>query len=126
MHAQLNRLSRVSKLAEAIRYGLRHWQGLCLFLNDGRVEMDTNTVKLENRPVTVTRKAALFAGGEGGGENWAIATTLIRTAILNSVNPQAWLNDVLEQMVSDKANNRNIASLLPWAWRDAKRAALTL
>jgi transposase len=124
LHAQLNRLSRGSKLAEAIRYGLRHWQGLCLFLNDGRVEMDTNTVEREIRPVAVTRKAALFAGSEGGGENWAIATTLIRTAILNGVDPQAWLTDVLEQMVSGKVNNRSLASLLPWAWRDAKRVEL--
>jgi transposase len=124
LHAQLNRLSRGSKLAEAIRYGLRHWQGLCLFLSDGRVEMDTNTVEREIRPVAVTRKAALFAGSEGGGENWAIASTLIRTAILNGVDPQAWLTDVLEQMVSGKVNSRSLASLLPWAWRDAKRAEL--
>ena len=89
LHAQLNRLSRGSKLAEAIRYGLRHWQGLSEFLSDGRLEMDTNTVEREIRPVAVTRKAALFAGSEGGGENWAIAATLIRTTILNGVDPQA-------------------------------------
>ena len=124
LHAQLNRLSRGSKLAEAIRYGLRHWQGLSEFLSDGRLEMDTNTVEREIRPVAVTRKAALFAGSEGGGENWAIATTLIRTAILNGVDPQAWLTDVLEQMVSGKVKNRSLASLLPWAWRDAKRHAI--
>jgi hypothetical protein len=52
-------------------------------------------------------------------------TTLIRTAILNSVDPQAWLTDVLEQMVSGKVNSRSLASLLPWAWRDAKRHAIT-
>ena len=124
LHAQLNRLSRGSKLAEAIRYGLRHWQGLSEFLSDGRLEMDTNTVEREIRPVAVTRKAALFAGSEGGGENWAIAATLIRTAILNGVDPQAWLTDVLEQMVSGKVNSRSLAELLPWAWRDAKRTAL--
>jgi transposase len=123
-HAQLNRLSHGSKLAEAIRYGLRHWQGLSEFLSDGRLEMDTNTVEREIRPVAVTRKAALFAGSEGGGENWAIAITLIRTAILNGVDPQAWMADVLEQMVSGKVNSRSLASLLPWAWRDAKRDAV--
>lgn len=105
-------------------YGLRHWQGLSEFLSDGRLEMDTNTVEREIRPVAVTRKAALFAGSEGGGENWAIATTLIRTAILNGVDPQAWLTDVLEQMVSGKVSSRSLAELLPWAWRDAKRAEL--
>jgi len=111
-------------VAEAIRYGLRHWQGLCLFLSDGGVEMNTNTVEREIRPVAVTRKAALFAGSEGGGENWAIAATLIRTAILNGVDPHAWLTDVLEQMVSGKVNNRSLSSLLPWAWRDAKGHAI--
>jgi transposase len=74
------------------------------------LEMDTNTVKREIRPVAVTRKAALFAGSEGGGANWAIAATLIRTAILNGVDPQAWLTDVLEQMVSGKVNSRAIAT----------------
>ena len=71
-----------------------------------------------------TAQLALMLGQEGGGANWAIAATLIRTAILNGVDPQAWLTDVLEQMVSGKVNSRNLAALLPWAWRDAKRAKL--
>ena len=124
LRAQLNRLSRGAKLAEAIRYGLRHWQGLQQFLADGRVEMDSNTVEREIRPVAVTRKAALFAGSEGGGETWAIATTLIRTAILNGVNPHDWLTDALERMVSGDVNSKSLGILLPWAWRDAQRAAL--
>jgi hypothetical protein len=53
-----------------------------------------------------------------------IAAMLIRTAILNGVDPQAWLTDVLEQMVSGRVNSRSLASLLPWAWRDAESAAL--
>jgi len=123
LQAQLNRLSRGSKLAEAIRYGLRHWQGLRQFLDDGRVEMDSNTVEREIRPVAVTRKAALFAGSEGGGETWAIATTLIRTAILNGVDPQAWLTDTLERMVSGEVRSTQLASLLPWNWRQPGNAA---
>jgi hypothetical protein len=71
-----------------------------------------------------TAQLALMLGQEGGGANWAIAATLIRTAILNGVDPQAWLTNVLEQMVSGKVNSRNLAALLPWAWRDAKRAKL--
>ena len=71
-----------------------------------------------------TAQLALMLGQEGGGANWAIAATLIRTAILNGVDPQAWLTDVLEQMVNGKVNSRSLASLLPWAWRDAKRAKL--
>jgi len=61
---------------------------------------------------------------DGGGENCAIATTLIRTTILNGVEPQPWLTDVLEQMVGVRVKNRSPASLLPWAWRDARRAAV--
>lgn len=123
LRAQMNRLSRGSKLAEAIRYGLRHWQGLRHFLDDGRIEMDSNTVEREIRPVAVTRKAALFAGSEGGGETWAIATTLIRTAIVNGVDPQAWLTDALERMVSGDVRSTQLASLLPWNWRQPGIAA---
>jgi len=123
LDAQLSRVSQGSALAEAIRYGLRHWEGLCRFLDDGTLELDTNSVEREIRPVVVTRKAALFAGSEGGGENWAIATTLIRTAILNGVNPQAWLTDVLERMVRGEVCSTELASLLPWAWRPAGTAA---
>ena len=59
-------LDRVSPLAEAIRHGLRHWAGLERFLTDGRFELDTNIVERKIRPVAVTRKGELFAGGEGG------------------------------------------------------------
>lgn len=124
LRAQLNRVSSGSKLAEAIRYGLRHWPGLCRFLDDGRLEMDSNTVEREIRPVAVTRKAALFAGSEGGGEAWAIATTLIRTAILNGVDPQAWLTDVLERVVTGEVSSTALDTLLPWTWRDARPTAL--
>jgi hypothetical protein len=117
LDAQLGRVSQGSALAAAIRYGLRHWEGLCRFLDDGTLELDTNSVEREIRPIVVTRKAALFAGSEGGGENWAIATTLIRTAIINGVNPQAWLTDVLERMVRGEVRSMELASLLPWAWR---------
>jgi hypothetical protein len=103
LDAQLGRVSQGSALAAAVRDGLRHWDGLCRFLDDGALEVDTNSGEREIRPVVVTRKAALFAGSEGGGETWAIATTLIRAAILNGVNPQAWLTDVLERMVRGEA-----------------------
>ena len=123
LREQLNRVSRDSALAKAIRYGLRHWVGLERFLTDGRLELDTNIVEREIRPVAVTRKAALFAGSEGGGETWAIATTLIRTAVLNGLNPQAWLRDALERMVSGEVRSTQIATLLPWNWRQASLAA---
>jgi transposase len=123
LEVQLNLVSQGSALAGAIRYGLRHWEGLCRYLEDGAVEMDTNTVEREIRPVATTRRAALFAGSEGGGQTWAIATTLVRTAILNGVNPQAWLTDVLERMVRGEVKSTELNTLLPWTWREAQRAA---
>jgi len=123
LDAQLGRVSQGSALAAAIRYGLRHWEGLCRFLDDGTLELDTNSVEREIRPIVVTRKAALFAGSEGGGESWAITTTLIRTAILSGVNPQAWLTDVLERMVRGKVRFTELATLLPWNWSKPATAA---
>ena len=123
LDAQLGRVSQGSALAAAIRYGLRHWDGLCRFLDNGTLELDTNSVEREIRPIVVTRKAALFAGSEGGGESWAIATTLIRTAILNGADPQAWLTDVLERMVRGEVRSTELATLLPWARRQPSTAA---
>lgn len=123
LEAQLGRISQGSALAGAIRYGLRHWEGLCRYLEDGGLDIDSNPVEREIRPVVVTRKAALFAGSEGGGESWAIAATLIRTAVLNGVNPQDWLTDVLERMVRTEVASTALATLLPWNWRTERAAA---
>ncbi|TDH60257.1 IS66 family transposase [Dankookia rubra] len=68
LDAQRGRASQGSALAAPICYGLRHWEGLCRFLGDGSLELDSNSVEREIRPIVVTRKAALFAGNEGGGE----------------------------------------------------------
>lgn len=122
LEAKLDQVSQGSALAGAIRYGLRHWEGLCRYLEDGRLEMDTNSLEREIRPVAKTRRAALFAGSEGGGDNWAVATTLVRTAILNGVNPQAWLTDLLERMVRDEVSSKTLHTLLPWSWREAQGA----
>src|SRR6202012_6094121 len=102
----LGRVSAVSDLAKAIRYAIRHWPGLVVFLEDGRVEMDTNVVERAIRPNTLTRKNALFAGNDGGARHWAIAMTLIQTAKLNGVNPMAYLTDVLERIVSGRTKSR--------------------
>lgn len=68
-------------------------------------------------------RRAIAAAGEGGGETWAIATTLVRTAILNGVNPQAWLTDVLERMARGEVKSPALRTLLPWTCRKAQRAA---
>jgi transposase len=113
----LGRVSAASDLAGAIRYAIRHWPGLVVFLDDGRVEMDTNVVERAIRPHTLTRKNALFAGSDGGAHHWAIAMTLIQTAKLNGVDPMAWLTDVLERIVSGRTKAHELATLLPWNWK---------
>ncbi len=113
---QVSRVSGVSDLAEAIRYALRHRSGLLVFLDDGRVEMDTNVVERAIRPNTLTRKNALFAGSDGGAQHWAIAMTLIRTAKLNHVDPMAWLVHVLEHVVTGQTKAHELQTLLPWNW----------
>ena len=117
LEQELGRVSAKSKLANAIRYALRHWQGLGLFLEDGRVEVDSNTVERTIRPIKLGRKNHLFAGSDGGAESWATIASLIQTAKLNDVEPFAYLRDVLERIVSGKTKANNLASLLPWAWK---------
>jgi transposase len=122
---QVGRVSTSSDLAKAMRYAIRHWFGLVVFLDDGRVEMDTNVVQRAIRPNTLTRKNALFAGSDGGDHHWALAMTLIQTAKLNGVDPLAWLTDVLERVVSGRTKAHEMASLLPWNWAAAKSGQTT-
>ncbi len=117
LHEQIKRVSGASDLAKAMRYAIRHWPGLVVFLADGRVEMDTNVVERAIRPNTLTRKNALFAGSNGGATHWATAMTLIQTAKLNGVDPMAWLTDVLERIISGRTKAHEMQKLLPWNWR---------
>jgi len=111
------RVSSTSPLADAIGYMLRHWSGLVLFLDNGRLEIDTNIVERGMKGVAVTRKNALFSGSDGAAVHWAIALTLINTAKLNSIDPLAYLTDVLERLVSGRTKATELAELLPWNWR---------
>jgi len=122
LNAQLSRISKGSDLAKAMRYTLRHWTGLTLFLDDGRIELDTNTVEREIRRIPLGRKNALFAGNDTGAEHWALMATLIASAKLNDVEPLAWLTDILERIVSGRTKATEIDRLLPWHW-NADRAA---
>lgn len=117
---QLERVSGRSTLAQAMRYALNHWSGLILYLDDGRLELDTNTVERAMRPVALGRKNALFAGADSGGRHWACIATLIQTAKLNDVEPLAWLTDVLQRIVAGRTKLNELASLLPWNWEAAK------
>jgi len=108
-----------SAIAEAIRYALRHWHGLTRFLDDGRIEIDSNTVERAIKPQVLTRKNALFAGSDGGGAHWAIAASLIETCKLSAIDPQAYLTDVLQRLVEGHTIDR-LDDLLPWIWKDAR------
>ena len=119
MEEQLGRLSGKTKLAEAIRYTLNHWHGFTVFLDDGRVEMDSNTIERTFRPVALGRKNHLFAGSDGGAKNWALFASLIQTCKLNGVEPHAWLLDVLEKIVSGRTKITDLHTLLPWEWKAA-------
>lgn len=111
----LGQVSAKSTIAEAIRYGLNHWQGLTRFLDDGRIELDTNIVERSMRPIALSRKNALFAGHDEGAANWATIASLIETCKLNRVDPEAYLADVLVRLV-DLWPQERIDELLPWAW----------
>lgn len=118
---RLAEVSGKSVIAGALRYALGLWQGLVRFLDDGRIEIDSNTVERSMRPIALNRKNALFAGSDEGGANWALLASLIETCKLNAVNPQAWLTDVLTKLVNNWPNSR-LDDLMPWAWSAGKPA----
>jgi len=112
---QLTRVSGKATIAGDIRYALNHWDGLTRFLDDGRIELDTNIVERSIRPLVLNRKNALFAGHDQGAENWACIASLIETAKLCGVEPQAYLTDVLTKLVNLWPASR-LDELMPWAW----------
>lgn len=111
---QLTRIPGKSDLAKAFRYGLSRWPAFTLFLDDGRVAIDNNPAERALRPIGVGRRNWLFAGSDTGGETLARAMTVIETAKMNGLDPQAYLADVLDR-IHDHMNNR-LAELLPWNW----------
>lgn len=115
LRAKLALISQKTKLAEAIRYALSRWEGLTRFLDDGRIEIDSNVVERTIRPIALNRKNALFAGSDGGGEHWAVIASLIETCKLAGIDPQAYLTDVITKLVTGHLNSR-IDDLLPWAY----------
>ena len=108
-------VSQKSTLAEAIRYALSRWTGLSLFLDDGRIEIDSNVVERSIRPLALNRKNALFAGSDRGAEHWAVIASLIETCKLAGVEPQAYLTDVITRIVNGHPQSR-LNELLPWSY----------
>ena len=115
LREKLALVSQKSKLAEAIRYALTRWTGLTLFLDDGRVELDTNVVERAIRPLALNRKNSLFAGSDGGAGHWAVIASLIETCKLNRIEPRGYLADVITRIVQGH-KNRRLDDLLPWSY----------
>jgi transposase len=113
--ASLAKVPKGGKLADAFGYGLNQWDGLCRFLDDGRIEIDSNTVERSIRGLALTRKNALFAGHERGAAGWAMIASLLETCKLNRVDPLAWTTDVLTKLVNRWPASR-IDELMPWAY----------
>lgn len=116
--AQRARVSAKSPLGEALKYIAKYWDGLSLFLTDGRIEIDSNAVERTIRPIALNRKNALFAGHDAGAQNWAMLASLIETCKLNAIDPHAWMTDTLQAIVNDHKQSR-IADLLPWNYAPA-------
>ena len=113
LRAKLEIISQKSKLADAIRYVLTRWEGLTRFLDDGCIELDNNIVERSVRPLALGRKNHLFAGSDGGAEHWAVLASLVETAKLNGVDPEAYLADVITRIVQGHPQSR-IDDLMPW------------
>jgi transposase len=115
LEQRLDRLPQRSEVADTIRYGLKRREGLCRFIDDGRVEMDNNSVERGMRGIALNRKNALFAGSDEGGVAWGVIASLIETCKLNGVEPFAYLSDVLAKIVQGWPASR-LDQLLPWTY----------
>ena len=121
LREQRAKLSSKNEIAKAIHYSLKRWRALTSFLDDGRLCMSNNAAERELRAVAMGRKNWTFAGSDEGGRRAAVIYTLIATAKLNDIDPQAWLADVLARLPDHPA--KRIADLLPWNWRPQNLAA---
>jgi transposase len=114
LHAQLARLSRNHDLAKAMGYMLRRWPAFTRFLGDGRICVTNNAAERALRGIALGRKSWLFCGSDRGGQRAAVMYSLIGTAKLGNVDPQAWLADVLARIAEHPVSR--LDDLLPWNW----------
>ena len=121
MRAQLDRLSRGHDLAKAINYILKRRAAFTLFLEDGRVCLSNNAAERGLRGIALGRKSWLFCGSDRGGQRAAMMYSLIVTAKMNHVDPQAWLADVLSRIAAHPMHR--LDELLPWNWRSRSSTA---
>ena len=115
LREQRARLSNSSSVAKPIDYMLRRWDRFARFLDDGRICLTNNAAERALRGFALGRKSWLFAGSERGADRAAIMATLIMTAKLNDLDPQAWLADILARIASTPQGRLN--ELLPWDWK---------
>lgn len=120
LQAQRDRVSRKSEIGKAIAYTLRRWTALTRFMADGRICLSNNAAERALRGIAVGRANWTFAGSDRGGERAAAVYTLIETAKLNGVDPQAWLADVLARLPDHPA--KRLSDLMPWNWKAAPQA----
>jgi transposase len=121
---QRRRLSSKNALARAIQYALSRWEALMRYAGDGRLAIDNNVAERALRGVAITRKNFLFLGSEAGGERAAILYTVLESAKLNGLDPEAYLADAIDRLARGHPINR-LDELLPWNWQrqPAKMAA---
>jgi transposase len=115
LRAQRATLARHNPVAGAIDYMLKDWPAFTRFLADGRICVSNNAAERALRGIALGRKSWLFAGSDRGGQRAAFMYSLIVTAKLNDIDPQAWLADVLAR-IADQSQHR-LGELLPWNWR---------
>ena len=120
MRTERARLSRHADVAKAMDYMLKRWAAFTRFLDDGRICLTNNAAERALRGIALGRKAWLFAGSDRGGERAALIYTLLQTARLNNVDPQAWLADVLARINDQKIGD--LHKLLPWKWESRTAA----
>ena len=121
MREERARLSRHNDLAKAMDYILKRWDAFTRFLDDGRICLSNNAAERALRGIALGRKSWLFAGSDRGGERAAVMYSLIVTAKMNDIDPQAWLADVLARIADHPA--RELDQLMPWNWTPLKATA---
>jgi hypothetical protein len=124
MREHVAKLSRGHDLAKAMQYMLKRWPAFTLFLDDGRVCLSNNAAERGLRGIALGRKSWLFCGSDRGGQRAAAMYSLIVTAKMNGVDPQAWLADVLSRIAAHPAHR--VDELLPWNWRPPAQRASAL
>jgi hypothetical protein len=115
MEAQRAKLARGHDLVRAMTYMLKRWKSFARFLDDGRICLSNNAAERALRGIALGRRSWLFCGSDRGGQRAAAMYSLIITAKMNAVDPQAWLTDVLARIASHPAHR--LDELLPWNWK---------